>query len=206
MLGKIFEPFVRIHEGREFGSGLGIGLPLTKKLVELHGGEIWAESKGVGKGSEFAVVLPVSENVQLSLTSLPKGRRKASRKKAVLSRDVLVVDDNKAAAESICRLLELRGHDVSVAYDGPMALEKMRENEAEVVLLDIGLPGMDGYEVARNMRAAYGHNPLILVALTGYGQEEDKLKATQAGFDYHLTKPVGLADIEEVLFKGLRNS
>ena len=206
MLGKIFEPFVRIHEGREFGSGLGIGLPLTKKLVELHGGEIWAESKGVGRGSEFAVVLPVSENVQLSLTSLPKGRRKASRKKAVLSRDVLVVDDNKAAAESICRLLELRGHDVSVAYDGPMALEKMRENEAEVVLLDIGLPGMDGYEVARNMRAAYGHNPLILVALTGYGQEEDKLKATQAGFDYHLTKPVGLADIEEVLFKGLRNS
>jgi two-component system, sensor histidine kinase len=202
MLGKIFEPFIQSQDG---GAGLGIGLSLTKRLVELHGGKVWAESKGLGKGSEFVVVLPVAQSVQLPLTT-PAGRRRkgfavAAKQKPAQTHNILIVDDNKPAAEGLKKLLEHGGHKVRVAYDGLSGIDAMRVAESHVVLLDIGLPGIDGYEVAKTLRLEHGYNPLILVALTGYGQDEDKTKATEAGFNHHLTKPVGIADIEAILAK-----
>ena len=201
MLAKIFEPYVQYGDGH---SGLGIGLSLTKRLVELHDGQIWAESEGYGKGSTFVVVLPNPRAAPLPLGPLSARRRSGyfgKREAPAQKRSILIVDDNKAAAQSLGRLLEHGGHRVEFAHDGLSAIEKMRVAEAGVVLLDIGLPDMDGYAVARHLRQAYGGNPLVLVALTGYGQDEDKAKAKIAGFNYHLTKPVGIADIEAVLAK-----
>lgn len=202
LLNKIFDPFMQAHG--EAGAGLGIGLALTKRLIELHGGEIWAESKGLGKGSTFTIMLP-PQSLVVSLVSFPERRRRGPRtephKKSKRAFTILVVDDNKAAADALGRLLKHSGHTVLTAYDGPSALKKLRGGVVDVVLLDIGLPGMDGYAVARNMRQEYGERSPLLVALTGYGQEEDKAEAKEAGFQYHLTKPVGLADIEAVLTK-----
>lgn len=200
MLSRIFEPFVQ-SDGHS--AGLGIGLSLTKRLVELHGGKTWAESKGKGKGSVFTVILPGVENVQLPLR-VPAHRSrnevggiKTNGSKATFS--ILVVDDNEAAAKGLCKLLTHGGHTVRSAYSGAEALILMRESESDIVLLDIGMPDMDGYAVARTLREEYGKTPLVLVALTGYGQEEDKQKAEAAGFNYHLTKPVSVQDVESVL-------
>ena len=200
MLGKIFEPYVQYADG---SSGIGIGLSLTKHLVELHDGEIWAESEGLGKGSTFVVVLPNARHVQLPLGQ-PVARRRngftSGKKKSPASRQrILIVDDNEAAAEGLGKLLEHGGHTVQLAHDGFSGIEKARATEPDAVLLDIGLPDMDGYAVARHLRREHSRNSLVLIALTGYGQEEDKAKALQAGFNYHLTKPVGVADIEAVL-------
>ena len=201
MLGKIFEPFIQTQDG---SAGLGIGLSLTKRLVELHGGKVWAESAGPGQGSEFVVVLPAVQSVQLPLTA-PAGRRRKgftlAKQKPLQKHHILIVDDNKPAADGLKKLLEHAGHSVHVAYDGLSGIDAMRTAESHVVLLDIGLPGMDGYEVAKALRLEHGYNPLVLVALTGYGQDEDKAKATNAGFNHHLTKPVGIADIEAILAK-----
>lgn len=209
MLQKIFEPFVQGTGGASVGSGLGVGLSLTKRLAELHGGTVSAHSEGPGRGSEFLVRLPLSQSQPLPLSSPAAWRPKRSvikrlwgRKNGGPPRDtpltILVVDDNEAAAQGLGTLLERTGHAVHVAYSGMTALARAAEVVPHVVLLDIGLPDKDGYEVARALRAAHG-NPLVLVALTGYGQEEDKQKAKDASFDYHLTKPVGIADVEEVL-------
>lgn len=200
LLPKIFDPFM---QGRgDSSAGLGIGLSLTQRLVELHDGRVFAESKGKDKGSTFTVVLP-PETVQM-----PEGKRARSgsharsgiknKKNGKQSYRILVVDDNAAAADGLCKLLAHNEHRVRVAYDGASALEDLRFEKADVVILDIGLPDMTGYEVAAQMRATYGDTPKI-IALTGYGQAEDKARAEAAGFDKHLTKPVGIADIEEVL-------
>jgi signal transduction histidine kinase len=196
MKSKIFEAFVQTAEG---SSGLGIGLSLTKRLVELHGGTIWVESEGKGRGSEFIFVLPAS-SVQTQPAAEHERRFISNEENlGMKTYKILVVDDNRAAALGLSKLLEYSGHTVEVAYDGEDAIEKLKRFDADVALLDIGLPGgMDGYSLARYLRKIYGER-LYLIALTGYGQEDDKEAAREAGFNHHLTKPVSIQDIREVL-------
>ncbi|MDE1925424.1 MAG: MASE1 domain-containing protein [Patescibacteria group bacterium] len=199
MLGRIFEPFVQANVPRgRVGSGLGIGLSLTKRLVELHGGTIRAESLGRGKGSEFIVELPISPNLQLQLPHAPAEVPTAREAGGLKYPKILVVDDNEAAAQGLGALLKHLGHEIEFAYDGTEALQQIQKFAPDVVLLDIGLPGMDGYQVARQVRQERGSSP-VLIALSGYGQAEDKRKAREAGFNYHLTKPVGIRDLEQLL-------
>jgi CheY-like chemotaxis protein len=201
MISRIFDPFVQAYAPGA-GSGLGIGLALTKRLVELHGGKVWAESEGIGKGSTFTVVLPLPTHLQLSIPIEEKRGRKATvfgKKKHSQSRNILVVDDNEAAATALGTLLTRIGHTVAVCLDGETAIQKVREERQNVVVLDIGMPGMDGYEVAKRLRHEHGDESLILIAVTGFGQEEDKKKAEKSGFNFHLTKPVSIADLSAVL-------
>ena len=183
---RVFELFTRVHPNdRIKTSGLGIGLSLARKLIELHMGEIEVRSEGVGRGSEFIVTLPVA-----AAAVLPKVDTGTLRAVPDTRRRVMVVDDNRDAAESLGMLLELENCTVSVAFDGLQALGALETFKPDIVLLDIGMPGMDGYELARRMRAAPGGTELVLVALTGWGQADDKKRAMDAGFDEHLTKPV----------------
>jgi signal transduction histidine kinase/CheY-like chemotaxis protein len=194
MMERIFEPFVQINPKSNRAGGLGVGLSLTKGLVELHGGRLAVTSEGEGRGSEFTVRLPA-----LSEQTAQQYQRSQEQKSVVLkpSLDILVVDDNQEAAQGLARLLGLRGHDVHVAYEGEHVVEAAVSLKPDVIILDIGLPDIDGYEVAR--RLADAGVQATLIALTGYGQSEDKKKARAAGFQYHLTKPIGLAEIEPFL-------
>jgi CheY-like chemotaxis protein len=166
-------------------SGLGIGLSLARKLIELHLGDIEVRSEGTGMGSEFIVTLPVA-----AAAPVPKLDHGNSRVATETRRRVMVVDDNRDAAESLGMLLEMDNCTVSVAFDGPQALAVVDEFRPDIVLLDIGMPGMDGYELAQRMRATPRGTELVLVALTGWGQADDKKRAMDAGFNEHLTKPV----------------
>jgi len=208
MTSKIFEPFIQLKSSasRSFGrgTGLGIGLSLTKRLVELHRGSIEVESKGEGQGSVFRVLLPRASSgpvpklpAQSALT-LPQSETDGRSEKRRRQNRILVVDDNADAARGLSILLRHKGHEVEIAYDGPTALSMVDSFQPSAVVLDIGLPEMDGYEVARRIREEHGEN-VRLIALTGYGLEEDKLRARMAGFDHHLTKPIGVADLEKVL-------
>lgn len=203
MVKRIFEPFFQIKNGQSNPEGMGIGLPLTRHLIEMHGGTIEVKSGGANAGSEFIVRLPLlgykARGKTASSPALVRGElpRKFRRTKQGLR--ILLVDDNTQATEALARLLELRGHTPFVASDGTEALLRTKQIKPEVILLDIGLPGMDGYEVATRLRAL--GDPYFLVALTGYGQVEDKERARQAGFDLHLTKPIGLKEIEAALRK-----
>jgi CheY-like chemotaxis protein len=172
--------------------GLGIGLSIVKKLTELHGGTVFATSAGVGKGSEFIVTLPPDAEDDIAApTPSPKDRTKTG---VASARRILVVDDNVDAAESFADLLKEMGHEVRTANDGKAALELNREWQAEVIFLDIGLPGMDGYEVARQIRVQNASTRLV--ALTGYGHENARSLSLEAGFARHLVKP---PDIEAVV-------
>jgi PAS domain S-box-containing protein len=177
--------------------GLGIGLTLVKSLVEMHGGTVTAHSDGPGRGSEFVVRLPTLQ--ALPEPSEPEGAARPALCRAERSRRVLVVDDNADAAESLAVLLRLDGHEVCTAHDGAAALETARGFRPEVVVLDIGLPRMDGYQVARRLRAEVGLTEALVVALTGYGQEEDRRRAEQAGFDAHLVKPADPEVLQRLL-------
>lgn len=166
--------------------GLGIGLMLVRRLVELHGGTVTATSPGLGQGSEFVVRVPA-----LPQSAMDEHRSKdAPAPAAGAARRVLVVDDNVDAAESSAFLLRFSGHEVEVAHDGEAALKAVRDFRPEVVLLDIGLPGLSGYEVARELRSRPENEGLILAAVTGYGHDDDRRRSREAGFDYHLTKPL----------------
>jgi two-component system, chemotaxis family, CheB/CheR fusion protein len=192
MLTRVFELFTQVggqHEGEQ--GGLGIGLSLVRRLVEMHGGTVTAHSEGPGTGSRFAVRLPVLPGVAVS--PQPKV---ASQSTGGTPRMVLVVDDEPDSAVTLAMLLQLRGHRADVAHDGPEALKQAEALEPEVVLLDLGLPGMDGYEVCRRLRELPGGRSMFIVALTGWGQEEDRRRTREAGFDLHLVKPV---DPEELL-------
>jgi two-component system CheB/CheR fusion protein len=186
MRARIFELFTQADrvEGR-VSEGLGLGLPLVKRLVQLHGGSVEVHSDGPGLGSEFVVRLPLARGPVGVPHALPGLGGPAAR-----PRRVLVVDDNRDGADSLAMLLRLGGHDVCVANDGPGAVTAAASFAPEVVLLDIGMPGMNGYEVARRIRLLPGSGRVLLVAVTGYGQEEDRRRSRAAGFDHHLVKPV----------------
>jgi CheY-like chemotaxis protein/two-component sensor histidine kinase len=193
LLPKLFQPFVQGHRtlARTEG-GLGLGLSLVKGIAELHGGTVRVESAGKGAGAEFVIRLPLAA----SAPTRQPGRASAAREGP--QRRVLVVDDNQDAAESLAELVEMLGHSSEVAFDGPTAIAKARACSPDVVLCDIGLPGMSGYEVARAVR---GHlaNRVLLVALSGYARPEDLKAAVEAGFDRHVAKPASADAIDELL-------
>jgi signal transduction histidine kinase/CheY-like chemotaxis protein len=193
LLPRMFELFTQAAPGADSDQqGLGIGLYLVKGLVQMHGGSIVAESEGAGKGSRFTVTLPCARTAAPAASDGPPVASGNQHK-------VLVVDDNEDAAQTLAQLLEFIGHSPVTAYDGASALARFEEFQPDVVLLDIGLPDMDGYEVARRIRARGGSGTSArLVALTGWGQAEDKRRAAEAGFDTHWTKPVDPAKLEEI--------
>src|SRR5262249_15366303 len=185
MLPRIFNLFTQGERSGERGQGgLGVGLTLVRTLVAMHDGTVAAHSDGPGQGSEFTVCLPLAPPV---LTADPIG--KGTEASVLPRRRVLIVDDNVDATQTLAMLLRILGQDVRTAHDGPQALEAARDFHPEIAFLDIGLPGMSGYELARRLRQEAGGQALVLVALTGWGQEEDCRRSRAAGFDEHLTKP-----------------
>jgi PAS domain S-box-containing protein len=193
MLPQVFELFMqadRSLDRRE--GGLGVGLTVVKHLVELHGGTVQARSTGLGQGSEFTVRLP------LVSMSAPEVAAPAAPAEKARSR-ILIVEDNVDSAESLAMLLRLEGHDVRAVHDGTAALQELEDFRATFVLLDIGLPNMDGYVVAQAIRERFPDTPMRLYALTGYGREEDKALAASSGFDGHLTKPVDPGHLLEII-------
>ena len=194
---RVFDLFTRIHSGDPIeSSGLGIGLALAKQLVELHNGHIEVRSDGEGCGSEFLVYLPIVTTAD----SLPPTATEPHYTSVHGSRKhVLIVDDNRDSARSLALLLEISGYAVDVTFDGPEALAVFEKSFPEIVLLDIGMPRMDGYEVARRIRTMARGPETLLIALTGWGQAEDKRRAQAAGFDHHLTKPVDLTLLENLM-------
>ncbi len=196
MLPHLFEPFKQLNDSTSTSSGLGIGLYLTKRLAEMHDGRVEAKSAGPGKGSVFTVTLPIPRQSPLPIDS---ARPRPLRRQA--PRRILVVDDNQPAAVALQRLLTHRGHDVETAFSGKDAVLFVERKQPDVIILDIGMPEIDGYEVARRVRAN-GWDGTI-VAVTGYGQETDRMRSKEAGFDHHLVKPVSVADLESVLGNAL---
>jgi PAS domain S-box-containing protein len=190
---RIFEPFVQADDSlaRSRG-GLGLGLALVRGIVELHGGEVSAHSEGTGCGARFRVLLPRAEARTGTQPAQPAPLSRGSHRR------VLVVDDNVDAAETLAQLLALGGDTVDIAHDGPSALAMASEQPPDVVLCDIGLPGMDGYEVARALRARYADR-LTLVAVSGYAQPEDRRRAREAGFDHHVAKPPDPGEIQRLM-------
>jgi signal transduction histidine kinase/ActR/RegA family two-component response regulator len=196
-LPRLFEMFSQVNPALErTQGGLGIGLALARRLVELHGGAIEARSAGAGMGSEFVVTLPLPDRGRgvIEMTDAPEQSGGTAPK-----RRVLIVDDNRDAAASMAMILELMGHEVETAHDGLAALEAAAAFRPDVMLLDIGLPKLNGYEVARSLRQQPWGEQVILIAVTGWGQEEDKRRALEAGCNYHLTKPIDPDGLEKLL-------
>ena len=193
-MSRIFEMFAQVDQSLERGQGgLGVGLALTRTLVELHGGTVEAKSAGLGKGSEFIVRIPAlsaeSEQVQ-SLEGITATAQKPRR--------VLIADDNVDSATVLAILLRASGHEVQTVHDGMAALESSQSFRPDLVILDIGMPILNGYDVARRIRSRCDSH-MTLVAITGWGQEQDKRRAREAGFDHHLTKPVDVTTLEKIL-------
>jgi CheY-like chemotaxis protein len=195
MLPRIFEMFVQVKSALDKSEGgLGIGLALARGLTELHGGSLEAHSAGLDRGSTFtlrlplpqAVTAPSSDEVATTVATHGPARR------------VLVADDNVDSAQSLAMLLRLHGHQVDVVHDGVAALRRLEELRPQFALVDIGMPNINGYEVARRTRAESWGASIQLIALTGWGQEQDRREALEAGFDHHLVKPV---DTETLLQK-----
>ena len=195
-LPQVFEMFTQVGRDRDRSQGgLGIGLALVRRLVELHGGSVTAHSAGIGRGSRFEVRLPLASQ---AVPAHPAAAAMPETQPATQLR-VLVVDDNVDAAESLAELLDLAGHATRVAHDGDQALLAAHEFRPEVVFLDIGMPGKDGYEVAKALRGKPETRQAVLVALTGWGAKDDRDRSRSAGFDHHLTKPAGMAAVEGLL-------
>jgi CheY-like chemotaxis protein len=211
MLTRVFDVFRQAERTLDRAEGgLGLGLTLVRRLAEMHGGRVEAHSDGLGRGSEFVVRLPLvplapeTFEAHAAYTEHP-GEFDAlfQNNSAGQGRRVLVVDDQVDTVQSLAELLEIWGHQVRVGFDGPTAVELALDYRPEVVLLDIGLPLMNGYEVARRLRQEAGQE-MMLVAMTGYGQEEDRRRAMEAGFDLHMTKPVDLGVLRGLLASGSR--
>jgi CheY-like chemotaxis protein len=197
MLEQIFEMFTQIR-GQGIPSGLGIGLTLVKRLVELHGGTIRAESAGLDLGSRFCIRLPAMQLAAYSKEKLP-GDGVASLIKTGERHRILIVDDNEDGLTSLGMLIRVLGHEVCTARDGVQAIEAAERFRPAIVLMDIGMPNLNGYEAAQHIRAQAWGAEMVLVATTGWGQEEDRRRSKAAGFDHHLVKPVELARLQEIL-------
>jgi len=201
MVPRVFDMFVQVDQASARSQGgLGIGLTLVRSIVELHGGTVSVASEGTGKGASFTVRLPVPRAVAAAPPG-PSERRAAERSDV----DVLIVDDNRDAADSLAGMLALLGARVRIAYGGQDALARLDEARAELVLLDLGMPGIDGLEVARRIRRRADLAGVTLAALTGWGQEHDVRRSMAAGFDRHLTKPADVRSLQELLHAVARN-
>jgi CheY-like chemotaxis protein len=177
---------------RRSQGGLGIGLTLVRSLVQMHGGSVEARSEGPGLGSEFIVRLPLIVERTMPLET-------ARRILPLPSRRILIVDDSRDGGETLAMLLRVLGAEVALAHSGRAALECVSTFKPDVVLLDIGMPGMDGYEVARRIRANPANRDISLIALTGWGQDEDRRRSSAAGFNYHLVKPADIDQLRQLL-------
>jgi PAS domain S-box-containing protein len=200
MLPRVFDMFTQVDRSLERSQGgLGIGLWLVKRIIELHDGSIQAHSSGIGNGSEFVLSLPlliVPETHSASATPLNGHKMPSSNG---VSHRILVVDDNHDAALSLAAILRFEGHSVQTAHDGASALEAAEAFSPRMIFLDLGMPGMNGFEVARRVRLLHGLDRVVLTALTGWGQDEDRRRAQDAGFDHHLVKPAELRTIQKLL-------
>jgi PAS domain S-box-containing protein len=198
MLPRLFDMFMQVESSADRSQGgLGIGLTLVRRLVEMHGGKIEARSAGLGRGSEFLVRLPAL--TEPAFESVRKPPEDSSAQAPSGARRVLIVDDNADSAESMAVLLRLHGHEVSIAYDGQSALEEAHAFRPDVMFLDLDLPKVDGYEVVRRLRLEPAMRNMTVVAMTGYGQEADRQRTQEAGFQLHLVKPVEFNSIEDLL-------
>jgi CheY-like chemotaxis protein/nitrogen-specific signal transduction histidine kinase len=196
-LPTVFDMFAQADQSIGHSqAGLGIGLTLAKRLVELHEGSISVTSEGLGKGSEFQVRLPMLIESEESKATSDPGRSGGAGPD---SRRILVVDDNQDAARLLSKMLEMLGHETRLAFDGPTALSTADEYVPDIVMMDIGLPGMSGHEVAEAMRLRPWGRTVTLIAITGWGQAEDRAMSKQAGFDHHLVKPVAFDTLSELL-------
>lgn len=191
LLPHLFELFTQAERSPDRAQG---GLGLVRSLVELHEGSVVGESAGAGKGSKFIVRLPRAVNLEPKKMTPPQ-----SEARPASSLRILVVDDNIDAAHTLAMLLELQGHQAQVEYDGSAALMHIKRYVPQVMILDIGLPDMDGYELAKRVRASAEAAGTALIALTGYGQSDDRARSSMAGFDYHLVKPVSAQELLTVL-------
>jgi len=199
---EIFELFAQVDTSVERArGGLGIGLTLVKRLVEMHGGSVSARSAGLGKGSCFSVRLPLLESEQPAPKAVLQPPRTQSRR-----RRVLVLDDNRDAADTLAMMLELLGHDVVRLYDPTRASDEVMRSAPEIVFLDIGMPQLNGYDLARQLRALPGGDARVLVAVTGWGQPDDRRRTAEAGFDHHLVKPPELDAVRAICDGNVRST
>lgn len=195
MIDRIFGMFVQGRPAlQRVGGGLGIGLALARRIAELHGGSLHARSDGENKGSEFTITIPLAEETVLKRARKPE-QPDAADSTTLVARRVLVVDDNMDAAGALGTLLMSLGHETRVAYDGLQAIRMANDFKPDIVLLDIGMPGLDGYEVARRLRGLDSTRDMRIIAVTGWGQETDRVRSREAGFDLHLVKPVDTRDL-----------
>jgi CheY-like chemotaxis protein len=195
MLPKVFDLFTQVDQSLEkTHDGLGIGLSLAKAIVELHDGGVEANSAGLGKGSEFVIRLPAVRTESEHQFKVVQSEHHSSK-----SCRILVADDNRDSALSLALMLKILGNDTQTAHDGLEALRVAEIFRPDVVFLDIGMPKLNGYETARKLRALPWGNEVKLVALTGWGQDSDRIRSQEAGFDWHLVKPVDPVALEQLL-------
>ncbi|HXT04534.1 MAG TPA: ATP-binding protein, partial [Casimicrobiaceae bacterium] len=195
-LPRVFDLFMQVDSSlKRSATGLGIGLGLVKQLVSLHDGTVVAQSGGIGQGSEFIVRLPVSDAA--AAPSVPETTLEAPT--TATPRRILIVDDNRDSADSMATMLNLNGHEIETAVDGLAALDAAGSFRPDVILLDIGLPKLNGYDVVRRIRAEPWGKRIVLIAVTGWGRDEDRERSREAGFDHHLVKPVNLAALTKLL-------